>query len=73
MKREEGEEKSERKREEKKIHDRWAAMIFWGRPNLPWRLDGKPPTAMWVRTNAEDSLPMLLGRFLREWLVRSGN
>ena len=28
MKREEGEEKSERKREEKKIHDRWAAMIL---------------------------------------------
>ncbi len=24
-----------------------------GRPNLPWRLDGKPPTAMWVRTNVE--------------------
>ena len=23
-----------------------------GRPNLPWRLDGKPPTAMWVRTLA---------------------
>ncbi len=21
-----------------------------GRSNLPWRLDGKPPTAMWVRT-----------------------
>ena len=27
-----------------------------GRPNLPWRLDGKPPTAMWVRTDAEDRL-----------------
>ena len=25
-----------------------------GRPNLPWRLDGKPPTAMWVRTSQEE-------------------
>jgi hypothetical protein len=27
-----------------------------GRPNLPWRLDGKPPTAMWVRTAHEEAV-----------------
>ena len=36
-----------------------------GRPNLPWRLDGKPPTAMWVRTRVEGLLPTFLGRLLR--------
>ena len=35
MKREEGEEKSEREREEEEIHDRWAAMIFGGVPTYP--------------------------------------
>jgi hypothetical protein len=32
-----------------------------GRPNLPWRLDGKPPTAMWVRTSTKGLLPTPFG------------
>ena len=35
MKREEGEEKSERRKGEGEIHDRWAAMIFGGVPTDP--------------------------------------
>ncbi len=45
--------KSERERgEEKTIKKAMTRGRRWslGRPNLPWRLDGKPPTAMWVRT-----------------------
>jgi hypothetical protein len=40
-----------------------------GRPNLPWRLDGKPPTAMWVRTGGKSLFPALPDYFLREKLV----
>ena len=66
VKREEGEEKSERwQRRRRKRPWRVGGDGLLGRPNLPWRLDGKPPTAMWVRTDAEDLLPALFGRLLR--------
>jgi hypothetical protein len=44
-----------------------------GRPNLPWRLDGKPPTAMWVRTGGKSLFPALLDYFLWEKLVYRGS
>ncbi len=40
-----------------------------GRPNLPWRLDGKPPTAMWVRTDAKIYFRRLLDDFFGEGTV----
>ena len=48
---------------------RWSS----GRPNLPWRLDGKPPTAMWVRTGGKSLFPALLDYFLWEKLVYRGS
>ena len=40
-----------------------------GRPNLPWRLDGKPPTAMWVRTARKAYFRRLLDDFFGDGAV----
>jgi hypothetical protein len=45
VEREEGEEKSESWQEEVTSMTGGRRRSL-GRPNLPWRLDGKPPTAM---------------------------
>ncbi len=74
VKKEEGEEKSER-RKGKKTKKAMACGWRWplGRPNLPWRLDGKPPTAMWIRTGGKSLFPALLDYFLWEKLVYRGS
>jgi hypothetical protein len=72
VEREEGEEKSESRQEEvKSMACGWRWPL--GRPNLPWRLDGKPPTAMWVRTGGKSLFPALLDYFLWEKLVYRGS
>ncbi len=63
---EEGEEKSERRSgEDEEGHGVWVAMAF-GASQPTLALGRQPPTAMWVRTNAENCLlPALFGRLLR--------